>query len=449
MGFLNTLYKHIMAINSKQIFTLAFSAIILSIFIVLVVFVSGCVGGGSGGSTCTVDNTSNCTTAQACFNGVCTATCKETSDCKIDNTECREPSDDNEKRQTSPNVKFCLAAKRGPTTEKPTTNPNNPKMAAISDSFLTSNIYIEDPLKIKPDQDIKINIEVGNKDNVSLFKNTNNYPAKVVFNNLYGFITATSPGLEIKNDEVIKSIGESLDKNKRNISFNFQNRDSNAKIGSKYNYTYVIRTMNLENELPSYISLKKIDLIKNDFGISLTNKDGNYSISIDPSFDFAPLHLEFKADSDTVCEQNVCKKKYNLTYILKDENTKISDIKGYNLNLTGISCPSKIGGDTSAGIDSSGYEYNSLSATIPNITLPVYVWVKTLNNNEKTTFNIDLKFSIEETKILSYSSKTGIGDIYINSCNNNAQCKNNEECKDGKCILKGSSSSGSSSGGQV
>jgi len=41
---LNLLIKYIMAINSKQIFTLAFSAIVLSIFIVSAVFISGCVG---------------------------------------------------------------------------------------------------------------------------------------------------------------------------------------------------------------------------------------------------------------------------------------------------------------------------------------------------------------------------------------------------------------------
>ena len=44
MFILNLLIKYIMAINSKQIFTLAFSAIVLSIFIVSAVFISGCVG---------------------------------------------------------------------------------------------------------------------------------------------------------------------------------------------------------------------------------------------------------------------------------------------------------------------------------------------------------------------------------------------------------------------
>lgn len=318
---------------------------------------------------------------------------------------------------------------------------NQPQAGISDDNILSTTTYIINPEKVKP-AEVNVKIEVKNKgEKAEIGKDIYNNikeQGNVNFKNIQVKVDETSSGLSIsssKNERVLNvNNGEST-----NASFTFKIDSEDAKVGTKYTFNYFVKTGNNKD---SYISLSNTQLTKGDFVVSVKNESGNYSILVDSSVDFGAFNITFKPIGNTTCNDNICTKRYNVTYTLKNKSISLED----------VSLPKKEGGSTDVNVLSSDNEKVALNKSkdkvVKQINITVNVGdISNLEEGSKKDFpSIGLSINIGQTKILNYKSREAIAELYITGCNNDNNCPSNKVCKDNKCIEKGSSESNS---GQV
>ena len=489
-----------MVIESKRIFTLAISALVICLAISFVitsaVFVSGCVGGGK---TCNASNETNCTTSQACLVGICTATCIHESNCNTTIESCRRATSDAEKgSKTNENAYFCLSSLSKITTSTTTTpscsvdseckdnkkckdgicveckstgdcsspgkecknnacvtittaqiNPNAP-VVKINNSLLKSTVYVVDPLNVKIGSDIDIKIELNNKGNIDIFKDAStqgnvilNKP-KVAITNTNG-CTFDSNAVQYYDSSINKGSAE-------NVTFTLN--IANKKIGESAKFNYKVKVLE-EGDFVSNIQVSNILLSKSDFKVILRNESGGYNIMIPGNnvrLDYKPLIITFTKNKDTVCSGNTCTKEYNVTFTLTNDAIADSNvnIKGYDLVIKDIISFGKEGGDVpvlmtpfsdivfTLNKTNNNYTISGVNFTVSDISSD---WFGDSDNEEKFTIQIGTK--VKTTLIPKYVLGEGLDTIiYVNYCTSNNDCESNNICKDGRCVIKDSSGGG-------